>query len=119
MLFDAELVCYINNEEVYYFKYPVYLPKKLPCLQKVLNSCVRFIYGLHGHQDDYLPYLRETHILPIEQRVVFKACLMAYKIIHGSAPDYLCEQIPVDNVLDVPRRTRATTVPDLFKLQYP
>ena len=96
------------------------LPKKLiSSLQKVLNSCVRFIFGLHGHQEDYLSYLKDTHILPIEQRIVFKACLMAYKIVHGSAPDYLCEQIPVDNVVDVSCRTRATTVPDLFKLQYP
>ena len=96
------------------------LPNKLiDRLQKVLNSCVRFIFGLHGHQEDYLPYLRETHILPIEQRVVFKACLMAYKIIHGSAPEYLCEQIPADKKPDVPGRTRGTTVPDSFKLQYP
>ena len=97
------------------------LPKKLTDrLQKVLNSCVRFIFGLHGHQEDYLPYLRETHILPIEQRVIFKACLMAYKIIHGSAPEYLCEQIPADKGPDVPVvLTRKTAVPDLYKLQYP
>ena len=95
------------------------LPMKLISrLQKVLNSCIRFIYGLHGHQEDYLPYMRETHILPVEQRVIFKACLMAYKIVHGSAPDYLIEQIPTD-IVDVTCRTRSTAVPDPYKLQYP
>ena len=94
------------------------LPMKLITrLQKVLNSCIRFIYGLHGHQEDYLPYLRETHILPIEQRVIFKACLMAYKIVHGLAPDYLVGQIPVDKADDDDLIcTRSNAVPDSFKL---
>ena len=82
------------------------------------SSCIRFIYGLHGHQEDYLPYMRETHILPVEQRVIFKACLMAYKIVHGSAPDYLIEHIPTD-IVDVTCRTRSTAVQDPYKLQYP
>ena len=30
-----------------------------------------------------MPYLSEMHVLPIEQRVKFKVCLMAYKIVHG------------------------------------
>ena len=97
------------------------LPKKLlDSLQRVLNSCVRFVYGLYGHQESYMPYLREMHVLPIEQRVKFKVCLMAYKIVHGLAPGYLLEQVPVDDGLDVIRyTTRGNACPDGLKLKYP
>ena len=93
------------------------LPKKLlDSLQRVLNSCVRFVYGLYGHQESYTPYLSEMHVLPIEQRVKFKVCLMGYKIVHGLAPVYLQEQVPVDDGQDVIRTTRGT---DGLKLRYP
>ena len=96
------------------------LPKKLlDSLQRVLNSCVRFVYGLHGHQDSYMPYLKEIHVLPIEQRVKFKVCLMAYKIVHGLAPGYLQDQVPVDDGLQVIRTTRGSAWPDGHKLKYP
>ena len=96
------------------------LPKKLlNSLQRVLNSCVRFVYGLYGHQDTYMPYLKELHVLPVEQRVTFKACLMAYKIVHGLAPDYLQDQVPVDDGLHVIRATRGNAWPDGLKLKYP
>ena len=96
------------------------LPKKhINSLQKTLNSCVRFVYGLHGHQDDYAPYLKEMHVLPIEQRIVFKACLTAYKVVHRTAPDYLTDKVPAYEDVDSLRFTRANAVLDEFRLQYP
>ena len=96
------------------------LPKKyIDLLQKTLHSCVRFVYGLHGHQDDYTPYLKEMHVLPIEQRIVFKACLTAYKIVHRTAPEYLTDKVPVCDEVDSLRLTRATATPDEFKLRFP
>ena len=96
------------------------LPKKhINNLQKTLNSCVRFVFGLHGHQDDYTPYLKKIHVLPIEQRITYKACLTSYKIVHRTAPEYLTEKVPVCGDMDSLRFTRATAVPDEFKLQYP
>ena len=83
------------------------LPAKLlDCLQKTLNSCVRFVYGLHGHQEDYSQYLSKLHILPIAERVRYKACMMAYKIVHGQAPVYLSDQVPVEEHQGVSRLTR-------------
>ena len=96
------------------------LPNKLlDCLQKTLNSCVRFVYGLHGHQEDYSKYLKELHILPIAERVTYKACMMAYKIVHGQAPVYLCDQVPVEEHQEATRLTRGTATWDPFKLKYP
>ena len=96
------------------------LPKKiLEGLQKVLNSCVRYIFNLKGHQDDYTEYFREAHILPIEQRLEFKASLLAYKIVRGTAPKYLSELVPRDGEFGTGRSTRATADPDFFRLRYP
>lgn len=95
------------------------LPKKLiDRLQKTLNSCVRFIYNLHGHQEDYSPYLRDAHILPVEKRITFKACLMAYKIVWSTAPRDLLDRVPVhENVEERPTRSNATL--DRYKLLFP
>ena len=96
------------------------LPKKLiDRLQKTLNSCVRFVFNLQGHQDDYLPYLKKMHVLPVEKRIVFKACLMAYKIVWESAPEDLSDRVPVSGITSESRPTRSNAICDQFKLQYP
>ena len=96
------------------------LPKKLIVrLQKTLNSCVRFIYNLQGHQEDYTPYLKETHILPIEKRIEFKACLTAYKIVWETAPEDLQDRVPMDDEIDNGRSMRSNATLDRLKLRYP
>ena len=40
------------------------------------------------------PFLKKLHILPIEYRIKYKSCLIAYKIFHKLAPPYLIEQFP-------------------------
>ena len=95
------------------------LPKKLIVrLQKTLNSCVRFVYNLQGHQEDYTPYFKKAHILPVEKRIEFKACLIAYKIVWDTAPEDLLERVPVYERTDE-RPTRSNATLDEYKLEYP
>ena len=88
-------------------------------LQKLLNACVRFIFNIHGHQDSYTEYFRQCHILPISYRLDFKACLIAYKIVNGTAPCYLQELVPRDENWGASRETRMTSVPDPYRLKHP
>ena len=96
------------------------LPNRiLDGLQKVLNSCIRFIYNLHGHQDDYMDYFRQCHILPVTPRLTFKACLISYKIVSGTAPDYLQDLVLLDDCWGASRTTRMTGVLDPYRLKHP
>ena len=66
-------------------------------LQSVMNSAIRFIYSIKDRSEDLAPYYREAHILPFQSRVIFKACLMTHKAVHGMAPPYIRELVAVDN----------------------
>ena len=43
--------------------------------------------------DHITPILRSLHWLPVKARVDFKIIILTFKILHGSAPDYLCSLI--------------------------
>ena len=60
-------------------------------LQKLLNSCVRFIFNLTGerYSNPITPYLRKLHILPVEYRLKYKVAMFVYKCLNGLAPAYL------------------------------
>ena len=64
-------------------------------LQKLLNSCVRFIYNLTGekYRNHITPYLKALHILPVEERLQYKVALYVYKCVNGLAPVYLSDLI--------------------------
>ena len=65
-------------------------------LQKVQNSCVRFLFGKKiNHWDSVTPYLKEAHFLPLKQRIDFKIALTTYKCINNIAPEYLKQCIHV------------------------
>ena len=76
------------------FGLPDYLLKKL---QKVQNSCVRFLFGRKVIQkwDSVTPFLKQAHFLPIKQRIDYKIALTAYKCVNNIAPDYLKECISI------------------------
>ena len=75
------------------YSLPNYILKKL---QKVQNSCVRFLFGKKIKKFDHVsPFLKEAHFLPIKQRVDYKIALNAYKCINNIAPDYLRKCIEV------------------------
>ena len=76
----------------------VCLPMKyLKKLKSVLNFGIRFIYNIKDMDEDLQTYYKRAHILPIEQRIQFKICLLSYKVVYGIAPQYLSELLEVDS----------------------
>ena len=61
-------------------------------LQRVQNSAARLLCGIKKY-DHITPTLKSLHWLPVRQRTVFKICVLAYKCIHGTAPQYLCKYL--------------------------
>ena len=84
----------------------------------MLNAGIRFIYNIHDRNEDLLPYYKKAHILPIEQRVFFKVCLLSYKVVYGFSPDYLQELVQLEEPPSV-ARTRSTHVNDKLRLKVP
>ena len=65
-------------------------------LERVLNTGIRYIYNLKK-RDHISPYYKSAHILPIPYRIMYKSCVMVYKIINGLAPDYMNDLIIMDS----------------------
>ena len=86
-------------------------------LQKVQNSCVRFLFGQYGVRkwDSAMPLLKKAHFLPIKERIVYKIALLAFKCINNMAPNYLTNCI---RVRDQPIKTLRTDM-DYFLLHVP
>jgi len=66
--------------------------RDLDRLQSVQNAAVRLISGARKY-DHVTPLLFERHWLPVYQRVVFKLCVMTFKIVNITSPSYLQEYI--------------------------
>ena len=84
-------------------------------LQSVLNAAARIILKLRKF--DRVSISRtirnELHWLPIDQRIVYKLCLVVYKCQHHRAPSYLSSLcVPLSSVSTRPH-TRAATQDDL------
>ena len=75
-----------------YFGLPSYLINRL---QKIQNSCVRFLFGPSRLKkwDHVTPYLKEAHFLPVKKRIEFKIALLVYKCLNNIAPNYLTKYI--------------------------
>ena len=54
----------------------------------MLNRAVRFIFNL-SKRTHITYYLKKLHFLPIKQRIIFKTCLVSFKIFNGKAPESL------------------------------
>jgi len=78
---------------------PAYLQRRL---QAVLNAAARLVLRLrrYDHVTDALAIL---HWLRLPERVNFKLAHMAYRVLHGMAPEYLNQLVPVS---DLPSRRR-------------
>lgn len=81
-------------------------------LQKLINACVRFIYNL-SKRSHVSEYAKNLHILPAKQRIHYKLCIVAYKIINGQAPPYLSNFI----IPKVINRTNLRSEEDYFMMQ--
>ena len=68
---------------------PGYVIKKM---QEVLNASVRFIFNVRKHEH-ITPYFRMAHFLPVKQRIHYKLCTLAFKIVNGHAPEYLADTV--------------------------
>ena len=70
---------------------PAYLVRRL---QSVLNATARLIYRMRSadHITDALACL---HWLRVPERIDYKVAVLTYKVLHGSAPQYLGPLVPV------------------------
>ena len=86
------LVCNLILSQINYCNVLLANPsnKDLKPFQKTLNDAVHFIFGLkwNGYVTLYLIHL---HFLPVQYRIAFKLCLIAYKLFHGRAHAYLTD----------------------------
>ena len=64
--------------------------KDLKPLQRIINRAVRFIFDLKKRDHTSL-FMFKLHFLPIKYRIIFKVCLIAFKIVHNLSPDYLSD----------------------------
>ena len=95
------------------------LPKtRLNKLKSILNGSVRFIYNINDRREELIPYYKKAHILPIDQRICFKVCLLTYKAVYGSAPSYIKDLIEIE-LLNGGTNTRSRIEGDGFRLKLP
>lgn len=95
------------------------LPKtRLNKLRSVLNGAIRFIYNISDRTVDLVPYYKKAHILPLDQRIFFKVCLLAQKTLYGFSPDYMRELVEIDVPLSS-TNTRAKVQGDCYRLKIP
>ena len=64
-------------------------------LQRIQNSAAGIVTNTRKY-DHITPILQKLHWLPVRQRIHFKI-LLTYKAINDMAPEYLCEQCPLES----------------------
>ena len=64
----------------------------LNILQKVQNAAARLIYQLRP-REHVGSSLQQLHWLPIRSRVLYKQCLLMYKVNRGQAPKYISDLV--------------------------
>ena len=74
----------------------------LNCLQSVMRSAARLVLRLPPWASVTQLMRDQLHWLPVQQRITFKLCTMAYKCTHGLAPIYLSRLC--SSVASVPAR---------------
>ena len=57
-------------------------------MQKVQNMCARLVLR-RSKWDSAKACLAKLHWLPIRQRIIFKICVLTFKLLHGQGPVYL------------------------------
>jgi Reverse transcriptase (RNA-dependent DNA polymerase) len=75
-------------------------------LQSVLNAAARLVFSAR-RSERITPLLRELHWLLVPERISFRLCVLAYRCIHGTAPQYLAESLHRTTDVDTRRRLRS------------
>jgi len=57
-------------------------------LQSVLNAAARLVFSAK-RSERITPLLRELHWLRVLERVTLRLCVLAYRCLHGTAPENL------------------------------
>ena len=75
---------------------PVYLQRRHHA-GRILNDAARLVFRLrrYDHVTDAVAVL---HWLRLPERVNFKLALMAYRVLHGTAPVYLNQLVPLSDL---------------------
>ena len=68
-----------------YYNLPQQQIKKL---QRLLNAAIRFVFKIR-RRTSVTPFLKKAHILPVNLRIRFKVCVLAFKCVNGCSPKYL------------------------------
>ena len=82
-------------------------------LQSIQNAAVRLIAGARRF-DHVTPLLQARHWLPVEQRVVFKLCVIMYKTVNSMAPSYLHDYVISPASARSSHRLRSAVTGQLF-----
>ena len=70
-------------------------------LQRLLNAAVRFIFKIRRFDRVSISsYAKKCHFLPVQYRINYKICTLAYKSINDLAPDYLKDLIQIKSSLE-------------------
>ncbi len=87
ILCDLLVLSTFNYCDIVYFNLDVTYKNKI---QKVQNSCVRFIYGLKKSSRSHIsPYIKKLSWLNMNNRRLLHCCGFMYKIVRGDAAVYL------------------------------
>lgn len=74
-------------------------------LQKIINSCIRFIFDLR--LDEHItPYRRNLGWLSVKGRREYFQAILVHKILHGNVPHYIRQLLVNTNDLATRRTTR-------------
>ena len=65
--------------------------KNISKLQSVQNFAARIVTGTCKY-DHIMPVLKQLKRLPVEMILYLRDCIMTYKCMNNSLPDYLCEK---------------------------
>ena len=63
-------------------------------LQAIQNTAARIVTRTE-RIDHITPVLITFHWLPIKYRIIYKKCLLTFKVISGTAPKYLCNLVDI------------------------
>ena len=81
-------------------------------LQSVFNAAARICFSAR-RSDHVTPLLRDLHWLRVPERIRFCLCVLAYRCLHGTAPNYLAETLQRVADVDSRRRLRSASTSDL------
>ena len=87
---------------------------QLARLQKLQNSAARIVSRTNRYQH-ITPVLRDLHWLPIKDRIVYKICCIVFRVLNGSAPEYISELVELHRP---PRTLRSAHCGPLLKPQH-